>query len=68
MKAVASGECSVGFALIASLGERYPKVERFYDCTSSGGGKIFYSAAALANATEPGVVRDFFEFINMCSD
>jgi hypothetical protein len=65
MAAVTSGECQLGFALRASLERRYPEVEEVYDPSH---GRAMYSGAALARSSEPGVMRDFFQFETACSD
>lgn len=65
MAAVASGACQLGFALNNGLKERYPQVEQCYQ--PSGGGAA-YHGTELSVAVEPGVVRDFFEFILLCTD
>lgn len=65
MAAVASGACQLGFGLNNALQERYPQVEQ---CYQPSGGNAAYHGAALSVAAEPGVARDFFEFILRCSD
>ena len=60
MAAVENGVCQLGFALDTALGTRYPQMEECYEPT---GGSVFYSGVALSNADEPGVARDFFEYL-----
>jgi hypothetical protein len=59
MVAVAAGECRLGFALQTALATRYPEVEEVYMPSHGWSG---YDGAALSCSTEPGVMRDFFEF------
>jgi hypothetical protein len=65
MAAVIDGECQLGFALQTSLKMRYPEVEEVYRPQSS---RVWYDGAALMCSDEPGVMRDFFEFILQCTD
>ncbi len=67
MAAVASGECSIGFALHSQVGTRYPGVLEIYN-PAFADNSLSYAAAALARSPEPGVTRDFFEFILSCTD
>ena len=60
MLAVQAGVCQLGFALDAALSSRYPGVE---ECYEPPGGSASYSGCALIDAAEPGVARDFFEFL-----
>jgi hypothetical protein len=65
MSAVINGECQLGFALRTSLKMRYPELEEVYKARNGG---AYYDSAALMRSAEPGVMRDFFEFILRCSD
>lgn len=60
MAAVENGVCQLGFALATGLAERYPEMEECYEPT---GGDVYYSGVALSCADEPGVARDFFEYL-----
>ena len=60
MEAVAAGACQLGFALQEALASRYPAVEQCYE---PPGGSAYYSGCATIDAPEPGVARDFFEFL-----
>lgn len=60
MEALVAGKCQIGFALRSSVGTRFPEIE---ECRQNGHGMVTFSAAALSGAEEPGVMRDFFEFI-----
>lgn len=64
MEAITSGACQLGFALNWMIGSRYPDIEKCYD---PAGGTISISAAALARSPEPGVMRDFFQYITECT-
>jgi hypothetical protein len=64
MAAVVAGECQLGFALRTSLKTRFPEVEEVRGLP----GRTWHDSAALTCSTEPGVMRDFFEFITRCSD
>lgn len=71
MAAVASGACQLGFAFLPHVNDtnglklRYPQVEQCYVPPASH--SAFYHGAALAISAEPGVARDFFEFIVKCT-
>lgn len=69
MAAVASGACQMGFAFAPrndGLVRRYPQVEQCY--VPPAAYSAFYHGTALSIAAEPGVVRDFFEFMLRCTD
>lgn len=65
MAAVVNGRCSLGFALEKALNTRFTTVEQ---CYKPSGSSVAYSAAALSCSAEPSVMRDFFEFILICTD
>ena len=67
MEAVKSGQCAIGFALRSQVGTRYSGVAECYN-PSAAGNTLVYSGAALTCSAEPGVTRDFYEFILSCSD
>lgn len=65
MAAVATGECLFGFAFSQGLAGRYPQVEDCY--TPAGANNISYVGAPVVDGSEPGVVRDFFQYLSMLS-
>ena len=63
MTAVASGKCQLGILISRTLDTVYQGLEECYH--PPGGLAIVYHAGALTNAAEPGVVKDFFQYITM---
>jgi hypothetical protein len=65
MAAVVAGECQLGFALHTSLARRYPEVEVAYRPLHA---TAYYNGTSLPCSPEPGVMRDFLEFVTSCYD
>ncbi|MBQ3300792.1 MAG: substrate-binding domain-containing protein [Eggerthellaceae bacterium] len=63
MAAVGAGECQFGFAFSASLASRYPHVQDCY--TPPGATNTAYKGASLVASPEPGVARDFLQYMTM---
>lgn len=61
MAAVAAEECQLGFAFRSNRAALYPDVEKAYKPPNSH--NVSYSGCAIAGAPEPGVFRDFVEFL-----
>lgn len=67
MKAVAKGDCQIGFALESALERRFLQVEKLYQ-PGEAGSQISNAACTIAGSSEPAVMRDFFEFVIKLSD